>query len=68
MAKTNRKKKDKAVRRGERVGTFAKLGRATPTGIGQFMQGATAARGVFVPISPRPKKTKKKKRLARNRG
>lgn len=64
-----KKKKAKALRRGERVSTFTRLGRATGFGMALLMQGATAARGVtFVPIKPVRKKKPKAKRRARNRG
>lgn len=57
------KKKAKALRRGERVRTFPRLGRATGFGMALLMQGATAARGVtFVPIKPARKKKKAKRR------
>lgn len=45
-------------RKGERVGKFARIGRATPFGITQVMHGITAPRGiVLVPMT----KVRKKK-------
>lgn len=43
------------LRRGEKVGKFDKVGKATPVGIGHAMPGVTAARGTFVPVKTRVK-------------
>ena len=51
-------------RRGERIGTFSRLGNATPSGIISLMPGVTAARGVFVPVPKKRKMKRKQKRRA----
>lgn len=51
--KASKKRAKAGLRRGEREAAFAKLGKATPTGMAQFMAGVKPARGVFAPVKSR---------------
>lgn len=59
-------KAKRKTKRGERVGTFSRLGKATPTGIVSLMPGVVLARGTFVPMPKR--KPKRKAKRARSKG
>lgn len=47
-------------KKGERVGKFSRLGKATPKGIVSLMAGVSVARGLFVPMPKRKAKRKRK--------